>query len=186
VLIIKPSKKGIAKLVSNIKQNITKYRPIGKIVSDLNPILRGWAEHKRISYHSLATFIRLDHYIFTKMLKWAKSHKGTSKYNIKRYTVRSERRWWNWGLSETQKIINLAEIPIIKATPLKLDKNPYRLDNKEYFNKRKEQLISAKFKATIYKIYKHMCPICGESLHNGESVELHHVIPPTEETRRKI
>lgn len=22
-----------------------------------------------------------------------------------------------------------------------------------------------------------MCPICGESLHNGEPVELHHIIP---------
>lgn len=177
VLIIKPSKKGIVKLVNNIKQHISKYKPIAKIVADLNPILRGWAEHKRISYHSLAIFIRLDHYIFTKMMKWAKSHKGTAGYNIRRYTIRSANRWWNWGISKTQKIINLAEIPIIKVTPLKLDKNPYVLENKEYFNKRKEQLISAKFKATIYKIYKHMCPICGESLHNGESVELHHVVP---------
>ena len=38
VLIIKPSKKGITKLVNNIKQSITKYKPIEKIIADLNPI----------------------------------------------------------------------------------------------------------------------------------------------------
>ena len=38
-------------------------------------------------------------------------------------------------------------------------------------------LIDAKFRATMYKIYKQQCPYCGESLHNGEIVELHHIIP---------
>lgn len=177
VMIIKPSRKGIDKLVNSIKQIVSKYKPIKKIIADLNPILRGWAEHKRISYHSQATFKRMDHFIYTKMLKWAKSHKGTVGKNIKRYTIRTMTRKWNWGTSVTQKILNLAEIPIIKHTPLKLDRNPYIIANREYFEKRKEKLISAKFRAAIYKIYKHNCPMCGESLHNGESVELHHIIP---------
>ena len=29
----------------------------------------------------------------------------------------------------------------------------------------------------MYKKFKHICPLCQESLHNGESVELHHIIP---------
>ena len=61
--------------------------------------------------------------------------------------------------------------------PLKLDKNPYLTENLLYFNKRREKLIDAKFRATIYKIHKQTCPVCGESLHNGESVELHHIVP---------
>jgi 5-methylcytosine-specific restriction endonuclease McrA len=61
--------------------------------------------------------------------------------------------------------------------PLKLDRNPYMKVNIEYFNKRREKLIEAKFRSTIYKIYEHKCPICGESLHNGEDVELHHIVP---------
>lgn len=75
------------------------------------------------------------------------------------------------------KLINLAEISIITIRPLKLDKNPYVKENLEYFNKRKEKLIDAKFRATIYRLYKQLCPNCGESLHNGELVELHHIIP---------
>jgi 5-methylcytosine-specific restriction endonuclease McrA len=61
--------------------------------------------------------------------------------------------------------------------PLKLDRNPYILANTDYFNKRREKLIDAKFRAAIYKMYKQICPICETSLHNGELVELHHIIP---------
>ena len=63
VLIIKPSEKGISKLKDKIAQTIAKDSPLERIISDLNPILRGWGEHKRISYHSQETFISIDHYI---------------------------------------------------------------------------------------------------------------------------
>jgi 5-methylcytosine-specific restriction endonuclease McrA len=35
---------------------------------------------------------------------------------------------------------------------------------------------SAKFRETIFKKYNHLCPLCQESLHNGEKVELHHIV----------
>ena len=73
--------------------------------------------------------------------------------------------------------MNLAEMSIVTIRPLKLDRNPYVKEHIEYFNKRKEKLIEAKFRSTIYKIYEQKCPICGESLHNGEEVELHHIVP---------
>lgn len=76
-----------------------------------------------------------------------------------------------------ERLINLGEIPIIKLRPLKLDRNPFKKEDIEYFEKRKERLIDAKFRAAVYKKYKQLCPNCGESLHNGELVELHHIIP---------
>jgi hypothetical protein len=45
------------------------------------------------------------------------------------------------------KLINLAEIPIVKVTLLKLDRNPYKTGDIEYFDKRREKLIHAKFRA---------------------------------------
>lgn len=71
VLIIKPSAKGIIKLRDKIRKIITINKPIQRIISDINPVLRGWGEHKRISYHSQATFIKIDHWIYLKMKKWA-------------------------------------------------------------------------------------------------------------------
>jgi predicted restriction endonuclease len=61
--------------------------------------------------------------------------------------------------------------------PLKLDRNPYIRENLEYFEKRREKLIEAKFRQLVYKIFKQRCPLCNESLHNEEIVELHHINP---------
>lgn len=74
--------------------------------------------------------------------------------------------------------MNLTEIPIIQLRPLALERNPYLAEDEEYFNKRIERLTMAKFRrAAAYKKCKHLCSVCGESLHNGEPVELHHVVP---------
>jgi len=75
------------------------------------------------------------------------------------------------------KIINLGEVSIMTYPPLKLDRNPYIKENIEYFNKRREKRIDAKFKMAILEKYKNLCPICGETLHNGEPIELHHIVP---------
>lgn len=60
---------------------------------------------------------------------------------------------------------------------MKLNKNPYETGNQDYFNKRKEKLIFAKFRAAIYRKFENVCPECGETLHNGEPIELHHIKP---------
>lgn len=177
VLIIKPSKKGINKLMDSIRKVVIMNKPIRKIISELNPILRGWGEHKRISYHSQDTFIKMDHWIYTKMRKWAIWRKGSIKKTINKFLVQTKTRKWNWGVSLKEKLINLGEISIISLRPLKLDKNPYLKKHIEYFNKRRERIIEAKFRSIIYKIYLQTCPVCGESLHNEEPVELHHIIP---------
>lgn len=107
VLIIKPSVKGIKKLKDSVRKITIIDKPIEKIIAELNPILRGWGEHKRISYHSQAIFIKLDHWIYIRMKKWAYRHKGSLRKNIAKYLVSTKSRKWNWGLSPTFKLINL-------------------------------------------------------------------------------
>lgn len=177
VLIIKPSIKGIRKLKDTISKVIVMNKPIIKIISELNPVLRGWGEHKRISYHTQETFISIDHWIYKKMLKWAYWQKGSLRKAVSKYMISTANRKWNWGISLKEKLVNLGEISIIKLRPLKLDKNPYIKENLEYFEKRREKLIEAKFRQTVYKLFKQKCPLCNESLHNGEEVELHHIVP---------
>lgn len=177
VLIIKPSSKGIKKLKRLISKIIVMNKPIKKIISELNPILRGWGEHKRISYHTQEVFISIDHWIYKKMLKWSYLHKGSLRKTVLKYMVKTNTRKWNWGVSKTEKLINLGEISIIILRPLKLDKNPYIRKNLEYFEKRREKLIEAKFRQQVYKLFNQRCPLCNESLHNEETVELHHINP---------
>jgi 5-methylcytosine-specific restriction endonuclease McrA len=77
-------------------------------------------------------------------------------------------------------IVNLSETRIKTHTLLKLDKNPYLKENREYFDRRAVTKYDAKFRELIFKKYKHICPLCKESLHNGENIELHHIIPAKE------
>jgi len=49
VLIIKPSVKGINKFNDSIRRIITRHKPFMSIIKEINPIIRGWVEHKRIS-----------------------------------------------------------------------------------------------------------------------------------------
>nr|YP_010716003.1 hypothetical protein P2Y88_mgp07 [Paraisaria gracilioides]WDE74401.1 hypothetical protein [Paraisaria gracilioides] len=177
VLIIKPSTKGIRKLKDTVNKIIVMNKPIRKIISELNPVLRGWGEHKRISYHTQEVFITIDHWIYQKMKKWSYWHKGSLRKTVFKYMIQTNTRKWNWGVSLREKLINLGEIPIIIMRPLKLDKNPYLRENLEYYEKRRAKLIEAKFRQLVYKLFKQKCPICNESLHNEEQVELHHINP---------
>ena len=49
VLIVYPSKKGTNNLKTKIKSIIEENKTFDTILEKLNPVLRGWAEHKRIT-----------------------------------------------------------------------------------------------------------------------------------------
>jgi RNA-directed DNA polymerase len=178
VLIIKPSEKGIKKFKDSVRRITQRNKPFMSIIKEINPIIRGWVEHKRISYHSQATFIKLDHWIYMKMMYWIKKQNPGAYIKIlNKHLVATSSRRWNWGLTAQRTIVNMAETAIIALRPLKLDKNPYLSTDFDYFHKRKERIIESKFRAVIIKKYNHKCPHCEETLNNGEPIEFHHIIP---------
>jgi len=90
VLIIKPSYKAISSITSKIKTILrTNGQEIAKVVKVLNPVLRGWTNYFKISYHSQQTFIRVGHYVWTSMMKRVKrKHPHISiDRALKRYLV---------------------------------------------------------------------------------------------------
>ncbi len=60
VLIVRPDSKGIRKIISKVKEAFKKNNTLTEIITELNPILRGWTEHKRISWHSARIFSKLN------------------------------------------------------------------------------------------------------------------------------
>ena len=59
-------------LKDSIRKVVRPARPIESIIRDFNPVLRGWSEYFRVSYHSLPIFWTLGHYVWGKMWKWAR------------------------------------------------------------------------------------------------------------------
>lgn len=190
VLIIKPSDKAVELIKVQISKIILdKKLEIAAIIKEINPLLRGWGNYFSISYQSQNTFIKIGHLVLNSMMKWVRRKhpsksilKAVSKYIIKGKS--SSNHKWVWGINKIDPtvenkltILNLSEIKPKKHTLLKLDLNPYLLENQTYFALRLITKNSAKLRELIYKKYNHQCPICSDSLHNGEKVELHHIKP---------
>jgi RNA-directed DNA polymerase len=92
VLIIKPSDASVMELKDSIRKIIKPTRPIESIIRDVNPVLRGWSEYSRISYHSLPVFWSLGHSIWGKMWRWARKRhpKRRASWVLERYILKKQ------------------------------------------------------------------------------------------------
>jgi len=179
IIVIKPSIKSIKKFKEKIKKITKEYgRPMQGLISIINPVIRGWSEYFRISYYSTITFWKMGHYIWKRMMIWmSRKHPNrTIKYLINKYVVPGKQKW-NFGISATEKIYNISEVTSWWPTLLKLDRNPYIIENKSYYENRQIKRVITRFRSALYKKYSHICQECGESLYNGENVEMHHILP---------
>jgi RNA-directed DNA polymerase len=77
-LLIKPSPKNVQTFLQEVRKVIkgNKQTPTGKLISLLNPLIRGWAEYHR-HVVSKATFAKVDAAIFTALWRWAKRRHPT-------------------------------------------------------------------------------------------------------------
>jgi RNA-directed DNA polymerase len=180
-----PTKRNEESLIRRIKEQIDKYRNSGTmddLIININPLLRGWAEYYRISSHSRESFERIGSYIWKKM--WITLRKKHTKRNrewiLKTYIHPLHNYQWRIGVSTERVIFEIASVVIYKMPPLKSDLNPYIIANSESIEKRKQNKLAAKFRAEVYRKWKHRCSYCETSLYNDESIELHHLIPRSE------
>lgn len=179
LLIIRPGSKEMKVLRTKIRTLIQPQRPMLKIIQDINPLLRGWSEYYRISFHGQEVFWKISHWLYKTMWSWArkKHSKRKAQWIFERYIWEKKGTKWNFGVDSKQTIFNIGSVSNLKLVPMKEGLNPYELENTAYFEKRKQERIRAKFRNAIYRKHKHKCPHCGQSLYGEEPVELHHVVP---------
>lgn len=176
VLVIKPSEKGIINIKNKIKEIFQNNQKMEEIVAKLNPMLRGWAEHKRITPHARRAFFEIDNYIWERLrTKFIRSKPGQNKVreNFRQISQGKGR----WGTSKESLILSLARIKLIRIKLKQLNMNPYKREDAEYFAKFKLNRILTNVQEKLYRKYKDTCEVCKESLLNGEAIEIHHVEP---------
>ena len=140
-------------------------------------MLRGWAEHKRISWHSVATFQSIDKYIWARIRAvYLRAANGTKLRTRYRGLYKGQ------GIieSEGKRLIRLSTVRPIKYPVKKRGINPYENINREYFDKFRMGLALQRVKNILYHNYKNTCPICGMPLQGEERVEIHHIKPRKE------
>jgi RNA-directed DNA polymerase len=182
-LLIKPSKKSVQAVQKKLKDIWMKGKGtnVQGVLARLNPIIRGWANYFRAVVAS-AIFHKLDSWMFYRADRYAKwQHpKKPKRWRHQKYwgrlnLDRSDR--WVFGDKATGGyLLKFGWFPIERHVLIKGTASPDDPQLKSYWEQRQE--ASAKdltfSKQKLAKRQKGRCPECGESLFNGEELQVHH------------
>jgi RNA-directed DNA polymerase len=177
-LIIKPTEKSVKSIKEKITKAFKELDTMDTIIMKLNPILRGWIEHKRISWHSAKIFLQLNVFIWNMIrTKFVKSRYGRSSQRMNYKEIKGDRGWTG---KSGKVLLDPIKINTIRCRPMKVDLNPYLTENKEYFDKKKELRILSAIRTKLFRKYDNKCAVCQQTLLGSEKVEIHHIKPKTE------
>ena len=185
-LLIKPSNKSVQSIRNELRHNWLhlKSQGVGSIVAKLNPIIRGWSNYYRIGVSS-ETFEKLENWMFHREKRYAKRmHPNKSDgWRKRRYFGKlNPNRDDNWVFGDKQTgafLQKFSWFKIKRHTLVKGKSSPDDPNLKEYWEERKRANVK-ELKPTYQEIAKklsNVCPVCGDSLANGEEIHKHHIIP---------
>jgi RNA-directed DNA polymerase len=147
-LLIKPARDNTRSFLKNIKETIRKSQalPAAALIGILNPKLRGWANYHR---HIVAgrTFGKIDNCVYNYLWKWMiKRHpKKRKSWLVRKYWSNGSAPWTfsatgvtKSGKPRKYELVRLHKIGIRRHVKIRSEANPYDLQFKEYFDKRKK------------------------------------------------
>jgi len=183
-----PSDKSIKKMKAKLKSIFLRYKKVSAyvLISELNPILRGWANYFKVGI-AKRVFTKVNAYLFYKLMNWAtKKHSGLGIRASRRlyFKKRGNRDWIFTGETLEKKPVEIFDITgvSIKRHVKVRDLNPYLSENYEYFEKRKKKAIYTNilFNPYILKVLdktKGLCKVCNETIETQDEFEVHHILP---------
>jgi len=195
-IIIKPSNDNLRKFKNKIRDIIRSHTDLSTLVLKLNDYLRGWAIYFATTGDSAECVRGLHRFVLKQCWdKVAKLHPVTPRktlrkrffpkhrfYQLGRYVERS------WVFSAPTKLerpsmtdaklrlFNLDSIRAPGKALIPMGLNAYEKADRERLENR--VLYTSFPSGTIEKIcrrQKFICPACGQSLSNGEEIEVHHL-----------
>ncbi len=187
-LLIKPSAKSIKNIRDKLRQIwlSNRAKEVGAVITALASVVRGWANYHRKMVSS-EVFNELDKWMFDRVKKYAKQrHPNKSdKWRNKRYFGRfnlDRVDKWVFGEHETGAYVpKFSWFHIERHTLVPSEHSPDNPDPnvQEWFRKNRAKLATNHNRSgqKIAKRQNHVCPICGDSLFNGENVHKHHMVP---------
>ena len=127
-LIIKPSKKAVKAIVSNISDTILRRGKAWQqdvLIMKLNEQIRGWTNYHQ-SVCASDAFAHLDYVLYELLWRWAKRrHPKKNKWWISmRYWHRVGNRNWVFS-TENKELIRVDSTAIVRHTKIKATANPF-------------------------------------------------------------
>ena len=185
VLLTTPSKQSVQRLKKRLRDEWLKLcgKDVETVVKTLNPIIMGWANYFRTGTAS-ETFRDLDAYMFRRECRYInRTHPNKNrKWKDGRYfgPFNREHPHDRWVFGDKAKVLYLWKFgwtKIQRHTRVKGLASPDDPHWAKYWEKwnRKTRLLHPIYRQLAH-YQKHVCPVCGDPLQNGEPIQRHHMI----------
>ena len=192
-LLIKPQKQKVLDFCRKIGETIKRMASVTQevLITKLNPILRGFANYYQ-GVVSKETFSYISYRVWKYLWDWCKRRhsKRRLKWVKNKYFQRIKGVDWTFcckteGRRRKEKLLCLYSVgstPIVRHIKVKGTYSPFDAELTDYWEKRrtgigKNRWAKGSKYETIAKQQNWKCPGCGESLFNGEEIEVHHIVP---------
>ena len=190
-LLIKPSRDAVKRALTKIRTTIQKNKTASqeKLISQLNPIIRGWVNYHRFSVAS-KTFSRFDHEVWQVLWQWAtrRHNKKGALWVRRRYFHTVGYRTWTFASkagtsnhSELVKLVYATDTKIKRYRKIKAEANPYDPDWEIYFEERLKlrmevELLSSRNAWRLWQSQNGLCLECNTLITPETGWHVHHVM----------
>ncbi len=186
ILLIRPSNESTQKIRNRLKGIWldNKTAPVDKLVTMLNPIIRGWTNYFRVGV-SKKTFAGLDRWMFHRSWRHAqrKHPNKSATWRVRRYWGRINlNRQDKWVFGDKKTGDHLLKFQWTKIQRHIMVKRTYSPDDpmlKEYWLSRSrikvKSLVPSRQKMAEKQGF--ICPVCNHTLFNDETLHNHHILP---------
>ncbi len=189
-MLIKPSKKNVKAFYDKVRELIegSLSVPTERLIKNLNPVLRGWAEyHKGVV--AKAAFSRLDHLIGWRLMRWGQRRhpRKTSKWVYDHYwrQLGTRRGFATAALDERgdaalDVLDKLADTPIVRHQKVMGAYNPFDpawvLYGERLQAARMSQDIRSAQRLKLWMQQGGYCALCETLLDSAEDADDHHIV----------
>ena len=186
-LLIKPSGESIADFKYRMKQEWSALvgHNVDAVLSRLRPLLLGWANYYR-TVVSKETFSDFDNWMIQQEAQWCRRTHPTKPWNwitrtyFGNHRVGRQDKWVFGNFKTGSHLPKLSWTPIRRHIMVRYDVSPDDPNMRSYWERREErktELLPTWKQRGLAKRQDGQCPICHDSLHNGEELHIHHVTP---------
>jgi len=180
-LLTVPQKEKVLKHVRAIRSYLDAHKqtPAGRVIKELNPVIRGWANYYR---HCAAkhVFQKVRHAQWQMLWRWAKRrHPTKGRKWVKARYFRNDGYWtFHEGKAE---LVKPDVTPITRFTTVTGKNSPDDPTLRQYWVERKKQQVRRetyeKHRLILHQRQGYRCALCRIPFRAGETIETDHIIP---------